>query len=109
MRYRVLSKLLKAILTIVHGNADVERSLSENKNVLTKERSLMTDASLNAIRMTKDAVRVIGSGSVEKMPITSGLIRARDLAHATYKKRMAEEKAKMEKESRKRLQQEKDT
>jgi len=53
IRYRVLSKLLKAILTIVHGNADVERSLSENKKVLTKKHSLMTDASLNAIRMTK--------------------------------------------------------
>ena len=72
IRYRVLSKLLKVILTIVHGNADVERSLSENKKVLTKERSLMTDASLNAIRTTKHAVRVIGSASVENMPITSG-------------------------------------
>lgn len=39
-RYKVLEPLVKAVLCIAHGNAEVERSLSENKKMLSTERTL---------------------------------------------------------------------
>ena len=55
--YKVLAKLVKAVLCLACGNAEVERSLSENKKVLTNELTLLSDASINALRSTKDAIR----------------------------------------------------
>ena len=48
-------------LNKVHGepplkNAEVERSLSVNSKVLTSERSLLSDDSINVIKLTKDAI-----------------------------------------------------
>ena len=37
-------------------NEEVERSLSENSKLLTSERSLLSDGSINAIRVTKHAI-----------------------------------------------------
>jgi len=37
-----LQKFIPCLLTISHGNTDVERSLSHNKNVLTSERSSLS-------------------------------------------------------------------
>ena len=42
-RYYVLPKFVKAVLCLTHGNADVERRLSENSKVLTSERCLLSD------------------------------------------------------------------
>lgn len=56
---------------------------------------------LNAIKVTKDAIRVISS--TENMSITLGLIRARDLAHATYKKTIDEEQLKIDKKQQQRF------
>ena len=36
-----LKKLIKAVLTLSHGNADVERSLSVNKQVIGTNRTLL--------------------------------------------------------------------
>jgi len=35
IKYPTLSKVVKSTLTLAHGNADVERSLSDNKNAVT--------------------------------------------------------------------------
>lgn len=47
-RYYILPKLVKAVLCLAHGNAEVERSLSENSKVLTSERSQLSDDSINS-------------------------------------------------------------
>lgn len=99
---------MKALLTLAHGNAEVERSLSENSKVLRSERSLLSDESINAIRITKDAIRVAGSGHAHKMPITPSLLQARRSAYAAYSKRMEEEKARKEKERQQRAKEIKD-
>ena len=44
------------LLCLTHGNVEVERSLSENSKVLSSERGLLSDDSINAIRLTKDAI-----------------------------------------------------
>ena len=38
--YDILAKLVKAILCLAHGNGEVNRNLSEDKKLLTKERPL---------------------------------------------------------------------
>ena len=41
----------EGLLCITHGNAEVE-----NSNVLTSERSLLCDDSINVIKLTKDVI-----------------------------------------------------
>ena len=43
------------LLCLTHGNAEVERSLSENSKVLTSERRLLSDDSIHAKRHAKTA------------------------------------------------------
>ena len=50
------TKACEGLLCLTHGNAEVERSLSENSKVLTSERSLLCDDSINVIKLTKDAI-----------------------------------------------------
>ena len=66
---------MKAVLCITHGNAEVERSLSENKKMLSKERTLLTDSSVNGLRMEKYSVKV-SCGSVADINMTKGLLEA---------------------------------
>ena len=99
-RFTVLPKLVKAVLCLAHGNAEVERSLSENKTAVRSERTSLSDASINAPRTTKAAVRVIGSGQAHAMQITPSLMQARKSAYAVYSVRMAEEREKKGKEKR---------
>ena len=47
------TKGCEGLLCQTHDNAEVERSLSENSKVLTSEQSLLSDYSINAIRLTK--------------------------------------------------------
>ena len=70
---------MKALLCIAHGNAEVERCLSENGKVLTSERSNLNDDTLNVLRVTKDAIRITRNGQVYNMPITPELMKARQL------------------------------
>ncbi|KAH8021351.1 hypothetical protein HPB51_015495 [Rhipicephalus microplus] len=48
-KYPLLSKLVKALLSIPHGNADVERGFSENRRLL-QDRAWLTLESFNGIR-----------------------------------------------------------
>ena len=45
-KFRHVQNLIKTCLSIHHGNADVERSLSYNKIVLTKERTSLSEKTL---------------------------------------------------------------
>ncbi|KAL3184722.1 hypothetical protein MRX96_005828 [Rhipicephalus microplus] len=48
-KYPLLSKLVKALISIPHGNADVERGFSENRRLL-QDRARLTLESINGIR-----------------------------------------------------------
>jgi hypothetical protein len=93
-KFIILPKFVKAVLCLAHGNAEVERSLSENKRVVTPERSSLSPESINALRSTKDAIRIQVSGQVHKMPLPSGLLQSAKVAHAVYKSRCEEEREK---------------
>ena len=82
------AKAVEGLRCLAHNNAEVERSLSENSKVLTGERSLLSDDSINEIRLTKNAIRVTVSGHAHKMPNTSSLMQAQQSAYVVYTKRM---------------------
>ena len=66
--FQVLPKLVKCALSLSHSNADVERSLSVNKRVLTKEKTAMNTETLIGIRHVKAAIAI--HGDVTKVPVT---------------------------------------
>lgn len=68
-KYPTLSKLIKNILIISHGNSDVERGFSINNNLLTEERTLLSEKSINGLRGIVDAVDFFGNGLVHKVTI----------------------------------------
>ena len=68
-KYPTMSKLIKNILIISHGNADVERGFSINGNILTEERTLLSEKSINGLRSIYDAVDFLGNGLVHKVII----------------------------------------
>ena len=79
-----LAKLVKCALSLSHGNADVERGFSENAFLLTDDRSLLSDASINGLRATRDGVTFFGNGKPHEVPITKGLLDSVRDAHARY-------------------------
>ena len=48
--FETLAKKVKCSLVLDHSNADVERSLSINKRMLTKENTVMNDETLIGLR-----------------------------------------------------------
>ncbi|CAF3819452.1 unnamed protein product, partial [Rotaria sp. Silwood1] len=65
-KYSTLRKLVKNVLIVSHGNADVERGFSTNGNILTEERTLLSEKSINGLRAIYDGVEYLGDGSVHK-------------------------------------------
>ena len=66
-KYPVLTRLIKNILIISHGNADVERGFSVNQNIVTSNRSLLSEVSINGLRTAFDAVQSSGNGCSHKV------------------------------------------
>ncbi|CAF2101817.1 unnamed protein product [Rotaria magnacalcarata] len=92
-KYPILSKLVKNILIISHGNADVERGFSANTNVLTKDRTLLSEKSINGLRAIYDGVEFLGAGSVHKVQVSTDMIRAVQKSAASYKEELLKMKA----------------
>ena len=62
-------KFIPCLVTISHGNADVERSLSHNKNVLTSEQSSVSLEVLIGLWLTKDNVKHM-KANLPNIPVT---------------------------------------
>ncbi|CAF5180697.1 unnamed protein product, partial [Rotaria magnacalcarata] len=80
-KFVVLPKLIKSLLSLLHGNTDVERGFSENAALTTDDQSSLSDISINGLRATKDAVKFYGQGKVHKVPICKGLLDNVEEAH----------------------------
>ena len=59
-KYPTLGKLVKAALTLSHGQAHVERGFSLNKNLVTASRSCLNERSINGLRTVQDKVKHMG-------------------------------------------------
>ena len=55
-QFEVLPKLIKCALALCNSNTDVERSLSVNKRMLTKQNVSMKDETIIGLRATKALV-----------------------------------------------------
>ena len=89
---------MKAVLCLSHGNTEAEGSPSENSKVLAGEQRLLSDNSINAIRLTKYVLGVTGSGHAHKIPITPSLMHARRSSYSVYAKCIDVENARKEKD-----------
>ena len=73
-KFVVLPKMVKCAFALCHSNADIERSLSVNKRMLTKINTKMSEETVNGLRSTKAAVQKYGHAS--KVPITLEMVKA---------------------------------
>ena len=93
-KYAVLTCLVKSCLSIHHGNAEVEKCLSDNKNTVTPERTSLSEQAVNGLRRAKDFARK-SHGEVTKPMILAG----RE-SHRAYQNRLQEQKEAKEKTRR---------
>lgn len=83
-KYPVLSKLIKNVLILSHGNSDVERGFSINEHLVTEDRTLLSQSSINGLRSTLDGIHFFGSGTAHMVPIKAEMIRAVQKAKSLY-------------------------
>ena len=77
--------------TIAHGDAHTERSLSENKKFLTKEKStLPPPQALIGLRLTKDAIKALGHGDPNEVPISRQMLKRCEGACTKYERELKE-------------------
>ena len=91
-KFSVLPKMIKCALALCHSNADVERSLSINKKVVTKQNVSMKRETLTGLRSVKAAVQ--DCGGVDKVPITLDTVRVAENSYRMYDEHLKEEQAK---------------
>lgn len=63
LKYPTLAKVVKNIVIIPHGNAEIERGFSINSNTVTENRVSLSEASINGLRLVYDGIKYFGSGS----------------------------------------------
>lgn len=90
-KYPKITLFMKIALTFSHGNADVERSFSENNLILTSQRTKMSDATLNGYKATSSYMKTYES-KPGKLPITTRILKAVSGARSRYMTRIAEER-----------------
>ena len=89
-KYSILQKLIKGLLSLAHGNADVERSISANKKTVTPDRASLSDVTINGLRTVEDHVKLYGEP--HNVHITRDLIQATREADKAYGKKLSNEK-----------------
>ena len=81
-KYQHLSNVAKAALTLLHSNASPEWGFSVNSALVTKEQGSLSERSIVALRVVKEAVRLFVSCT--NVSITKDLIHAVRHAHSEY-------------------------
>lgn len=107
IKYPVLKKLVLALLSLAHGNADTERSFSDMANILTKHRASMEILAVNALLTIKCELRVRELSCYSAVPETWQ--KACENAGESYTKRVGKnaemaEKYRKQKEIQKQVQ-----
>lgn len=91
-KYPALAQVVKMVLSLSHGQSDVERGFSINKRILN-DRTALSEKSICALRTVKEVIALY-NGTIENIPISSELFRAYRSAHRLYKEERSKEKAK---------------
>ena len=83
LKYPLIIKVVKVALSLAHGNAEVERGLSENAKNVTKDWVLLSEASVDAIPSTKDGLKSVNN-QPHTVPITKEFIQFGRRVHCAY-------------------------
>ena len=97
--FPVLSKLVRAILIIPHGNADVERVFSNLSDVVQKKRQSLSSDTINALVVSRSCLKA-KNWTPPTLPITPHFLHLAESAYAKAKLRAEERKQNEEKERR---------
>jgi len=81
-KYKNLSYVAKAALTLSHSIASPEWGFSVNSALVTKERGSLSKRSVVALRVVKEAIHLFGFCT--KVPIMKDLIHAVKDVHSEY-------------------------
>jgi hypothetical protein len=82
-KFPSLGIVVKAALCLSHGQADIERGFSINKQVL-EDWTTLSEQTLRATRTVKDVINRY-DGSIVKIPITRKLLQAHKNSYQLYK------------------------
>ena len=91
----ILSKMVKYALVLCHSNADVERLLSVNKRMLTKQNVAMNDETVKGLKAIKDEIKHAG-GIRHYVTVSLDMVKAAENSRSIYYKYLNEEKRKKE-------------
>lgn len=83
IKYPVVSKVVKALLSLSHGNADVERGFSTSALILTDNRASMSEKTLNSYMVVKYALKKYNN-LPHAVPITKELLNLARISHQKY-------------------------
>ena len=93
-KFDVLAKTVKRALSLSHGNADNERSLSVDKKTLTKERSNLSTITLNGLRAREDGVKHLNG--LSHITVTKDMSFVKD-SHKAYMEHIETERKELKK------------
>ena len=89
LKYTLLGTLVKSVLSLHHGNAAVERSLSDNKNTYSPERVNLLPETLIGLRRMKKYVR--SKGSAHNIVVSEKMLQSMWSAKQSDDERLANE------------------
>ena len=89
-KFSMLGKVIKCALSLSQGKANNERSLSINKNTLSKERSSLSITALNGLRAVEDGVR--NEGGLSNVAVNKGMLVSVKSSHKAYLAHVEEER-----------------
>jgi hypothetical protein len=93
LKYANITKVVKAVLSLSHGSADVERGFSTSKRILTDDKTGLLCRTLNARLNIIDGLAMY-ENRPEFVPISKKLIQMATLAHKSYQGYLENERAK---------------
>ena len=92
-KYTTILSVVKAALTLAHGNWEVERRFSDSGKTVTVHRTRLSETFINNLQIATDGLKVFGS-LPHHVPITSSFIKLGQSAHKNYCLQVDEEKKK---------------
>jgi hypothetical protein len=97
-----LCSLMKAVILIPHGNADIERQFSVLADIVTKKRGRLLPGTIKSLIVTKSIFATNGWRS-SNVPIDEELLKLSSTASRNYRKRLNNEAKDEEKRKRRKM------
>lgn len=104
-KFPVLTKLVRALLVLLHGNSDVERVFSNLADVVQKKRQSLSAETISALVVSRSCLLVKG-WTPSTMPVTKELIQLAEMAYSNAKAKAEEKKKGDERKSKEMIEKE---